>query len=312
MIPVRDWRESGRRAVIVTIEACIGRRVELIPCSPGMFVGLSNGDSIAEFEGVETGDGLLKFHFQAQGSACYSVAGASDLMVDGPMSVFCYHGRGVAKRSQIAAGPCFAVTVLCDPSALTERFGIAREEWPLALRSCQPDADSVWFAEASRLTPEMLVSVRSLQKMNFQGLMRRAYVEARATELVCDLWEQIAHAAPPPVGSVDDRILAKVEKTRLHIDRNYAEPLAMRALARNAGTNETKLSQAFRTVFGMTVFEYVRNRRMEEARRLLRRCEMSVTEIAFEVGYEHSCNFSVAYKRHFGVTPKGERAASRH
>lgn len=296
----------------MTTEALIEPQVELITCTPGMSVGLSHGDLIAGFEDVETGDGLLKFHFQAQGSACYSVAGASDVIVEGPMSVLCYHGRGVPKRSKIAAGPCFAVTVLCDPSALTERLGIAREEWPPALRSCQTDADSTWFAEAGKLTPEMLVSVRSLQKMTFRGLTRRAYVEARAIELLCDLWEQVVHSTPVPLSLIDDRILAKVENTRLHIDRNYAEPLAMRALARNAGTNETKLSQAFRTVFGMTVFEYVRNRRMEEARRLLRRCEMSVTEIAFEVGYEHSCNFSVAYKRHFGVTPKGERAASRH
>lgn len=298
--------------MIVTIEACIGPQIELVPCSPGMVVGLSHLGYASEFEDVEAGDGLLKFHFQAQGSACYSALGAADVTVDGPMSVFCYHGRGVSKRSQIAAGPGFAVTVLCDPSVLTERLGIAREEWPSTLRGCQPDADAAWFAEAGRLTPEMLVSVRSLQKMAFQGLTRRAYVEARAIELVCDLWEQVAHSAPAPLGILDDRTLAKVERTRLHIDNNYAEPLVMQGLARNAGTNETKLSQAFRTVFGMTVFEYVRNRRMEEARRLLRRCEMSVTEIAFEVGYEHSCNFSVAYKRHFGVTPKGERAASRH
>ena len=213
----------------MTTEACIGPRVELIPCSPGMSVGLSNVHSISGFEDVETGDGLLKFHFQAQGSACYSVAGAPDVMVDGPMSVFCHHGRGVSKRSQIAAGPGFAVTVLCVPSVLTERLGIAREEWPPTLRSYQHDADTAWFAEAGRLTPEMLVSVRSLQQMTFQGLTRRAYVEARAIELVCDLWEQVAHSVPAPLGTMDDRTLEKVEKTRLHIDRNYAEPLAMRA-----------------------------------------------------------------------------------
>ena len=180
------------------------------------------------------------------------------------------------------------------------------------LDRCQSDSDGAWFAEAARLTPEMLGSVRSLQKMAFQGITRRAYVEARAIELVCDLWGQLASSAPAPLGLLDERTLAKVEKTRLHIDANYAEPLVMQVLARNAGTNESKLSQAFRAVYGMTVFEYVRNRRMEEARRLLRRCNMSVTEIAFEVGYEHSCNFSVAYKRHFGVTPKSERSTLRH
>lgn len=296
----------------MTAEVSIGPQVELIPCSPGMVVGLSCIDLISGFEGVEAGDGLLKFHFQAEGSARYSVPGAPDVTVDGPMSVFCYHGQGVSKRSEIAALPGFAVTVLCEPSVLAERLGIERSEWPSALANCQSGAEAGWFAEASRLTPEMLLSVRSLQKMAFQGLTRRAYVEARAVELVCDLWGQLAKSAPEPLGILDDRTLAKVEKTRLHIDGNYAEPLKMQSLARNVGTNETKLSQAFRVVFGMTVFEYVRNRRMEEARRLLRRCEMSVTEIAFEVGYEHSCNFSVAYKRHFGVTPKGERSASRH
>lgn len=296
----------------MTTEACIGPRVELIPCSPGMTVGLAHLDPASEFEDVEAGDGLLKFHFQAQGSACYSVPGASDVTVDGPMSVFCYHGRGVSKRSQIAAGPGFSVTVLCDPSVLTERLGIAREEWPSTLRGCQNDADAAWFAEAGRLTPEMLVSVRSLQSMAFHGLTRRAYVEARAVELVCDLWGQVAKLAPAPLGALDARILTKVEKTRLHIDTNFAAPLVMQGLAHDVGTNETKLSQAFRAAFGMTVFEYVRNRRMEEARRLLRHCDMSVTEIAFEVGYEHSCNFSVAYKRHFGVTPKSDRAAARH
>jgi AraC-like DNA-binding protein len=59
----------------------------------------------------------------------------------------------------------------------------------------------------------------------------------------------------------------------------------------------------------MTIFEYVRSRRMEEAQRMLRAGKLSVTEIAFEVGYEYSCNFSVAYKRHYGVTPKEERMA---
>ncbi len=289
-----------------------GPQIEFIQCGPGMLVGLSHFDSASEFEDVETGDGLLKFHFQAQGSACYSVPGTSDVVVEGPMSVFCYHGRGVSKRSQIAARPSFAVTAVCDPSMLIERLGIAREEWPSMLDRCQSDSDGAWFAEAARLTPEMLGSVRSLQKMAFQGITRRAYVEARAIELVCDLWGQLASSAPAPLGLLDERTLAKVERTRLHIDNNYAEPLVMQVLARNAGTNESKLSQAFRAVYGMTVFEYVRNRRMEEARRLLRRCNMSVTEIAFEVGYEHSCNFSVAYKRHFGVTPKSERSTLRH
>ena len=111
---------------------------------------------------------------------------------------------------------------------------------------------------------------------------------------------------------MDERIRAKVDRTRDHIDACFAQPLAMQRLARDAATNQTKLSQAFREAYGMTIFEYVRRRRMEEARKLLRGSSLSVTEIAFEVGYEHSCNFSVAFKRYFGVTPREHRNRLHH
>ena len=66
------------------------------------------------------------------------------------------------------------------------------------------------------------------------------------------------------------------------------------------------------SALGMTIFEYIERRRMEAARRMLRTDGLSVTEIALEVGYEYSCNLSVAYKRHFGFSPWEERASLRH
>ena len=50
---------------------------------------------------------------------------------------------------------------------------------------------------------------------------------------------------------------------------------------------------------------------MEYAKRMLEGSEESITEIAFEVGYEYSSNFTTAFKRHFGITPKAARQAAR-
>jgi AraC-like DNA-binding protein len=286
--------------------------VDIVPCGDGMFVGLSHYGHPQETFESDDGADWLKFHFQLRGSARYSVAGYRDCAVEGAASVFSFHGRGLKKSIHLAAQPGFSVTILCNPHSLMSRFGLHRGNLPTAVQNNLDSGDSSWFAEIGRLTPEMTISLRALETMPFNGLMRRAYIEARATEMLCDLWSQVGRSEPCAHASIDARTMVQVERTRTAIDEGFAEPLAMRRLARDVGTNETKLSRAFRTVYGMTIFEYVRSRRMEEAQRLLRAGKLSVTEIAFEVGYEYSCNFSVAYKRHFGVTPKEERAAIRH
>lgn len=71
-----------------------------------------------------------------------------------------------------------------------------------------------------------------------------------------------------------------------------------------AGTNDYKLKIGFRQVFGTTVFGYLRNQRMEQARQLLLEKQMNVSEVAQTVGYTSFSRFSTAFKHYFGITPK--------
>ncbi len=82
-------------------------------------------------------------------------------------------------------------------------------------------------------------------------------------------------------------------------------------LARQVGVNEAKLMHAFKQVFGQTIFDYTQGLRMDEAKRLLETTEKSITEIAFDVGYEYSSNFTTAFKRRFFITPSVARDAFR-
>ncbi len=278
----------------------------LLAGSDELVVARFGSDSPHEQFDADDGEDWVKFHFHLRGSACYSVAQRPDLMLTGPKAVFGFHGRGIRKSIHVAEGSHFSLTVLCRPRVLIERFGIARAELPSPVLRNLDHGDPDWFAEPASLTPEMIMSLRAVEASPLQGPMLQRYVEARGIELLCDLWSQVGRRAPKPSGP-DERLRAKVDRTRDHIDTCFAQPLVMQRLARDAATNQTKLSKAFRDMHGMTIFEYVRSRRMEEARKLLRAGDMSITEIAFEVGYEHSCNFSVAYKRHFGVQPREER-----
>lgn len=80
-------------------------------------------------------------------------------------------------------------------------------------------------------------------------------------------------------------------------------------LAQAVGTNTRRLNQAFRSCAGMTVFDFLREARMKEARRLLVETDLPVQSIAQATGYGNPANFSTAFKDRFGCPPTSLRHA---
>lgn len=78
-------------------------------------------------------------------------------------------------------------------------------------------------------------------------------------------------------------------------------------LAREVGMNEKKLCYGFKEVFGNTIFGYLYDYKMNLAQQLLLYTDKSISEIAFQCGYEYLSHFSTAFKRKFGMTPQGVR-----
>src|SRR3712207_1934598 len=91
------------------------------------------------------------------------------------------------------------------------------------------------------------------------------------------------------------------------IDRAYAAPLDVRALARSAHVSEAYFSRSFRAAFGETPHQYLLRRRMERAKALLRAGELSVTEVCLAVGFTSLGSFSNAFRRYVGVSPTAYR-----
>jgi AraC-like DNA-binding protein len=79
-------------------------------------------------------------------------------------------------------------------------------------------------------------------------------------------------------------------------------------LAREFGLNRNKLCTGFRTLFGVSIFDFASGLRMNEARRLLRESSLNVSEVALSVGYSSTGAFSSAFHRYFGHSPSEARA----
>ena len=103
------------------------------------------------------------------------------------------------------------------------------------------------------------------------------------------------------------RDLALLRRVRDRIDREYAQPLNVESLARDAHMSAGHFSRQFRAAYGESPYSYLMTRRVERAMALLRRGDLSVTEVCFEVGCSSLGTFSTRFNELVGVPPSEYR-----
>ncbi len=99
------------------------------------------------------------------------------------------------------------------------------------------------------------------------------------------------------------RDLALLRRVRDRIDREYAKPLNVEELARGVNMSAGHLSRQFRLAYGESPYSYLMTRRIERAMALLRRGDMTVTEVCFAVGCSSLGTFSTRFTELIGVPP---------
>ena len=161
------------------------------------------------------------------------------------------------------------------------------------------------FCHIQTITPGMHVALLQLLNCPFGGMPRKLFFESRALELIAHQLQQLSNT--PQRSLSNGYRLHPMDRKRTGWARdflisNLEPPPGLNALARDAGMSPPKLNRCFREVFGMTVFEYLRNERLNQAREML--CHgFGVTETAYAVGYKSISHFSQAFKKKFGASP---------
>jgi AraC-like DNA-binding protein len=113
----------------------------------------------------------------------------------------------------------------------------------------------------------------------------------------------IAHVTDKPSDAVHLRDLARLRRVRDRMDREYAQPLDVEALAQGVHMSAGRLSRQFKLAYGESPYSYLMTRRIERAMALLRGGELSVTEACFAVGCSSLGTFSTRFTELVGVAP---------
>ncbi|MEY9991210.1 AraC-like DNA-binding protein [Streptomyces sp. V4I8] len=103
------------------------------------------------------------------------------------------------------------------------------------------------------------------------------------------------------------RTLVALRRVRDRMDREYAQPLDVEALARGVHMSAGHLSREFKAAYGESPYGYLMTRRIERAMALLRRGDLSVTEVCFEVGCSSLGTFSTRFTELVGMSPSAYR-----
>jgi AraC family transcriptional regulator, transcriptional activator of the genes for pyochelin and ferripyochelin receptors len=176
---------------------------------------------------------------------------------------------------------------------------------PHDLQAIFDGCSTIDFCHYGMLSPVMDAAILQLLHCPYSGTLGLIYQESKAIELIAHKLAQIESSAKASPEIMKLR-LDDVERVRFAkeiLARNLENPPRLFDLARTVGTSHTQLNQGFRRMYGTSVFGYLRKLRLDEARDLLEKGNMNVTEAAMAVGYNSVSSFTRAFSDHFGSNP---------
>lgn len=93
-------------------------------------------------------------------------------------------------------------------------------------------------------------------------------------------------------------------KLRALILQDLRVPPSLPALAAQAGMSESKLKRLFKQVFGQSIYQYYQRFRLQQAARMIREQQLSITEVGYSLGFTNLGHFAKVFEQQFGITPK--------
>jgi|GEM_PF-133918 len=157
------------------------------------------------------------------------------------------------------------------------------------------------------LNGKMNIPLRQVLHLEMDGQFKKMYLKAKLLEIMALYFSYTAadkntELNCPFLENPED--IKRIRKAKQLLLAHVSEPLTIRQLSKLAGINEFKLKNGFKDLYGAPIHSYLNEFRMQEAIRMLEKCNYTVNEIAYMLGYNKASNFISAFKRKYGMTPK--------
>jgi AraC-like DNA-binding protein len=248
----------------------------------------------------ERTDGL-RFHFHLLGHHAdkHTVVGDRE---------FALYGSGLSPQ-EVNDGPeqtALEITICILPKTLQSFIGNADQQLPKPLQHLIRPIEQENYTRVARITPIMEGLLWQIVRCAWQGITKRMYLEGKALELVSLVLEQeselqTGQQATKPLNA---GTLERIHYAKTLLLLSVQKPPSLPTLAQQAKLNEYTLKRGFKQVFGKTVFAYLHDYRLVQARQLFEQGQMSVTEVMAAVGLCDRQYFAASFRKKFGLSPR--------
>ncbi len=154
------------------------------------------------------------------------------------------------------------------------------------------------------ITPEINTILNSISNAPYSDFSKTLFLKSKALELLVLQISQFELLENDDLSTRLKRAdLQKMQEVKQIVVSNIENPLSLRTLAHMVGTNEFNLKKNFKASFGTTVYGYLTQYKMEQAKIMLVLGEEKIAEISRKMGYKHATHFTSAFKKYFGYLP---------
>ncbi|MEM1135070.1 MAG: AraC family transcriptional regulator [Bacteroidota bacterium] len=155
----------------------------------------------------------------------------------------------------------------------------------------------------SLITPQMYFVIKEILQCKRKGIFKKMFIEAKVIELLMLQLEQLINQNCQTSYSISKKDIEKIYEAKEIISSNLIYPVTLNNIAKQVGTNEFTLKKGFKEIFGTTVYGYWNDLKMEEARKMLIEKQLTVSQVAENIGYKNPQHFTTAFKKKYGILP---------
>ena len=212
-----------------------------------------------------------------------------------------FHFNGNKMEETISENRVIRLNIMLEPDSLQNFLGKNLEESLPLLKKLKSSP----FRISDTLTPAMRTAFMQILECPYQGIARDFFLESKAVELIAYKIHQIEEMENPkkPRNFIKSEDIDKTMYAAELMLKDLENPPNLDDLALKIGMCKSKLHKCFREVYQITPFEFLRQKRLETAERLLKAGEVNVSQAAYSVGYSSLSHFTKAFKQHLGYLP---------
>lgn len=269
----------------------------------GFFIRIAEMETHTPQSAYYRSPDCLHVYLASNGDGEYVPIDGEPLSFEAPSTVLIIEPADRAPAEITLVGCTRYIYVVMHREVLKALYLGSAHELPPVLQAFLEGNLEQTTGRALPLSAAMLRCLEDVHACSLEGRRRRLFLHSKALEIVCQALEAFDQSECFRSVESTKHTARGVLRAQHFLAENFVNPPSLEELAAEVGLSRSALCTGFRQILGQSVYEYVRDLRMQEALALLSEGDDSIIQIAYAVGYNRPSAFSAAVQRHFGASP---------